>query len=181
MTVDVGALQASLAATFVDEWVRAGVRDAVVAPGSRSTPLVLALAAADRVRLHVHLDERAAGFFAVGLGLASGRPAVVVTTSGTAAVGLHPAIVEASQAGVPLVACTADRPPELQHVGAPQTVDQSHLFGRAVRWFAEVGPADGVPRDAWRSLASRAVAEAAWGPVHLNMAFREPLVGTPGE
>src|SRR5688500_5550887 len=181
MTVDVGAQQALLAATFVDEWVRAGVRDAVVAPGSRSTPLVLALAADGRVRLHVHLDERAAGFFAVGMGLASGRPAVVVTTSGTAAVELHPAIVEASQAGVPLLACTADRPPELQHVGAPQTVDQTHLFGRAVRWFADVGPAGGMPRDAWRSLAARAVVEAGRGPVHLNMAFCDPLVGVAGE
>jgi len=181
MKVDLGALQASLAATFVDEWVRAGVRDAVAAPGSRSAPLTLALAADDRIRLHVHLDERAAGFFCLGLALASGRPAVVVTTSGTAAVELHAAIVEASLAGVPLIACTADRPPELQHVGAPQTVDQSHLFGRAVRWFAEVGPAEGVPCGAWRSLASRLVVEAARGPVHLNVAFRDPLVGTPGE
>jgi 2-succinyl-5-enolpyruvyl-6-hydroxy-3-cyclohexene-1-carboxylate synthase len=182
MTVDAGSLQASFAATFVDEWARAGVRDAVVAPGSRSTPLLLALAADDRIRVHVHLDERAAGFFALGLGLATGRPAVVVTTSGTAAVELHPAVVEASQAGVPLLACTADRPAELHGVGAPQTVDQRGLFDGAVRWSVDTGPADAVPRDAWRSLASRAVAEAmAGGPVHVNIAFREPLVGSAAE
>lgn len=183
MKVDVGNEQASFASTFVDEWVRGGVTDAVVAPGSRSTPLTLALAGDGRIRVHVHLDERAAGFFALGLGLASGRPAVVVTTSGTAAVELHPAVVEAAQAGVPLLACTANRPAELHGVGAPQTVDQAHLYGRAVRWFAEVGPAGAVPRDVWRSLASRAVVEALGGPgpVHLDFAFREPLLGTPGD
>ena len=95
--------------------------------------------------LHVHHDERAAGFVALGLGLATGRPAVVLTTSGTAAAELHPAVVEASQAGVPLIACTADRPPELQDVGAPQTIDQTHLFGGAVRWFAEPGRAATPP------------------------------------
>jgi 2-succinyl-5-enolpyruvyl-6-hydroxy-3-cyclohexene-1-carboxylate synthase len=186
MTVDGASLQASFAATFVDEWARAGVRDAVVAPGSRSTPLALALAADDRMRLHVHLDERAAAFFALGIGLASGRPAVVLTTSGTAAVELHPAVVEASLARVPLLACTADRPPELHHVGAPQTVEQSQLFAGVVRWSVEPGPADAVPVTAWRSLASRAVVEATCGPlgpgpVHLNLAFRDPLVGVPGE
>jgi 2-succinyl-5-enolpyruvyl-6-hydroxy-3-cyclohexene-1-carboxylate synthase len=174
--------QATFAATLVDEWVRCGVTDAVVAPGSRSTPLVLALAADDRIRTHVHHDERSAAFMALGIGSATGRPALVVTTSGTAAVELHPAVVEAHQGRVPLIACTADRPPELQSVGAPQTVDQTHLFGRAVRWFAEPGVADEAMRPAWRSLAARAVAEATGpppGPVHLNLAFREPLVGEP--
>src|ERR1700733_9755560 len=109
---DPAAVQATFCAVLVDEWARAGVTDAVVAPGSRSTPLVLALDADSRVRVHVVLDERSAGFVALGLGLATGRPAVVATTSGTAAVELHPAVVEASHAGVPLVAVTADRPYE---------------------------------------------------------------------
>jgi 2-succinyl-5-enolpyruvyl-6-hydroxy-3-cyclohexene-1-carboxylate synthase len=174
-------VQATFAATLVDEWVRAGVTDAVVSPGSRSTPLALAVARDGRLRLHVVLDERSAGFFALGLGLASGRPALVLTTSGTAAVELHPAMVEASQAGVPLLACTADRPPELHHVGAPQTVEQARLFADVVRWWFDVG----LPsKEAWRSIASRAVAEATGprpGPVHLNVAFREPLVGEPDE
>src|SRR5262245_41307162 len=135
-------VQATFAATLVDEWVRAGITDAVVCPGSRSTPLAIALVADGRLRVHVHHDERAAGFVALGIGLATGAPALVLTTSGTAAVELHPAVVEASMAGVPLVVCTADRPPELWQVGAPQTVDQTHLYGRAVRWFADPGTPD---------------------------------------
>ena len=175
-------VQATFAATLVDEWVRAGVTDAALAPGSRSTPLALALDAHAGIRVHVHLDERSAGFYAVGLGLATGRPAVVLTTSGTAAVELHPAVVEAHHGHVPLVVCTADRPPELLDVGASQAIDQVHLFGRAVRWFAHPGVPDAAGRSAWRSLGARAVAEArgaagAPGPVHLNLAFREPLVG----
>jgi len=178
-------VQATFAATLVDEWVRAGVTDAVVAPGSRSTPLALALAGDERLCVHVVLDERSAGFFALGLGLGSGRPAVVLTTSGTAAVELHPAVVEADLAGVPLVACTADRPPELHRVGAPQTVEQVGLFGGACRWACDPGVPDGTTSPAWRSVASRAVAEATSapagpGPVHLNLPFREPLVGEPG-
>ena len=102
-------VQATFAATLVDEWRRAGVTDAVIAPGSRSTPMVLAIAGSG-MRAHVFLDERSAGFFALGLGMASGRPAVVVTTSGTAAASLLPAVVEAHHAHVPLVVCTADRP-----------------------------------------------------------------------
>jgi 2-succinyl-5-enolpyruvyl-6-hydroxy-3-cyclohexene-1-carboxylate synthase len=174
--------QAALAATLVDEWVRAGVTDAVVAPGSRSTPLLVALANDGRLRIHVLLDERDAGFFALGIGAASGRPAVAVTTSGTAAAELHPAVVEAHQAGVPLLAVTADRPPELHGVGAPQTIEQGGLYGAAVRWAAAPGVADRATAGTWRSLASRAVAEttagsAGPGPVHLNLAFREPLLG----
>lgn len=177
-------LQDAFAATLVDEWARGGLTDAVVAPGSRSTPLAVALACDPRVRVHVVVDERAAGFFALGLGLAAGRPAVVVTTSGTAAVELHPAVVEAHHARVPLVACTADRPPELHHVGAPQTVDQAGLFGGAVRWAFAPGPADEASTGTWRSMAARALLEATAapagpGPVHLNLAFREPLVGRP--
>jgi 2-succinyl-5-enolpyruvyl-6-hydroxy-3-cyclohexene-1-carboxylate synthase len=177
-------VQATFAATLVDEWVRCGVQHAVVSPGSRSTPLALALAADDRVRLQVHHDERAASFMALGVGKVSGTPAVLLTTSGTAAAELHAAVVEAHQARVPMLVCTADRPPELQSVGAPQTIDQTHLFGRAVRWFVEPGVADDTTSSTWRSLAARAFVEAtgaAAGPVHLNLAFRDPLVGEPGE
>ena len=176
-------VQATFTATLVDEWVRGGVRHAVVAPGSRSTPLALALAAHAGIDVHVHLDERAAAFTALGIGKASGMPAVVLCTSGTAAAELHAAVVEAHQARVPMLVCTADRPPELQAVGAPQTIDQTHLYGRAVRWFAEPGVADDATRSTWRSLAARALLESVGtppGPVHLNLAFRDPLVGEPG-
>ena len=177
---------ATFCATLVDEWVRAGVTDAVVAPGSRSTPLALALADAEAVRVHVVHDERSASFTALGLGLASGRPAVVLCTSGTAATHLHGAVVEAHLSAVPMLVCTADRPPELWDIGAPQTIDQTQLYGSAVRWFCEPGvPAD-ASRSSWRSVASRGVAEAVgWsgrpGPVHYNLSFRDPLVGDPGD
>jgi 2-succinyl-5-enolpyruvyl-6-hydroxy-3-cyclohexene-1-carboxylate synthase len=176
---------ATFCATVVDEWARAGVTDAVLAPGSRSTPMALALASDARIRLHVFLDERSAGFFALGIALRSGHPAPVVTTSGTAAAGLHAAVIESHHAGVPLMAVTADRPPEAQGVGAPQTIDQDDLYGGVLRWRAAPGVPDGNAASGWRSLASRAVAEArGWGgrpgPVHLNLAFREPLVGRPG-
>jgi len=183
MTVD---LNTSLSRTLVDEWARGGVRVAAVSPGSRSTPLALALAADGRIDVHVFLDERSASFFAVGAAKASGRPAVVLCTSGTAAAEFHPAVLEAFHARVPLVVCTADRPPELRDTGAGQAVDQLKLYGDAVRWFAEVG----APSEAdaaspyWRAVAARSVAAAAGppaGPVHLNLAFREPLVPTGGE
>jgi len=175
--------QAAFAATLVDEWVRAGVTDVVVAPGSRSTPLVLAADAAP-VRVHVHLDERSAAFYALGIGLATGRPAPVIVTSGTAAVELHPAVVEAHHAGVPMLVCTADRPPELHGVGAQQTIDQRALYGDVLRWRADLGAGD-LPPSAWRSIGARAVAAALAGPggpgpVHLNLAFRDPLVAVPG-
>lgn len=175
--------QATFCATIVDEWVRCGVLHAVVAPGSRSTPLALALAAEARLRLHVHHDERSAGFLALGLALATREPTIVLTTSGTGAVELHPAVVEADLAAVPLLVCTADRPPELLDVGAPQAIDQTHLFGRSPRWFHAPGVADEAAVRSWRPMAARAYAEAAGptpGPVHLNLAFREPLLGTPG-
>lgn len=173
----------ALAVVLVDELVRAGVTDAVVAPGSRSTALAMALHADDRMRLHVQIDERSAGFLAVGLARATGDPAVVVTTSGGATVNLHPAVVEADTAGVPLLLVTADRPPELRDTGANQTIDQLKLYGDAVRWFCELGVPEDVPGivATWRSTACRAVAEARGlagpaGPVHCNVAFREPTV-----
>lgn len=182
-----GTAAADVAATFcaalVDEWGRLGVTDAVVSPGSRSTPLALALADSAAVRVHVVHDERSAAFTALGLGVATRRPALLLCTSGTAAANFHPAVVEAHQAAVPMVVVTADRPPELQGVGAPQTIDQRHLFGSAVRWYCEPGPAaaDGAPW--WRDLARDSLRRSLGttpGPVHLNLAFREPLVGTAG-
>jgi 2-succinyl-5-enolpyruvyl-6-hydroxy-3-cyclohexene-1-carboxylate synthase len=174
---------ATFCATLVDEWVRGGVTDAVVAPGSRSTPLVLALEAHPAVRVHVHHDERSAGYVALGIGMARRRPAVVVTTSGTAAVELHPAVVEAHEARVPMLVCTADRPPELHGVGAPQTIDQQQLYGHAVRRFIDPGAPDDAMSGAWRSLAAQALVatmDSPPGPVHLNLPFRDPLVGQPG-
>jgi len=179
-----GDLAATYCATLVDEWVHLGLRHAVVAPGSRSTPMALALAAEDRLEVHVHHDERSAAFMALGIGLRTGEPALVLCTSGTAAVELHPAVVEAHQAGVPMLVVTADRPPELQGVGAPQTIDQRELYGSSVRWYCEPGAPEPGGAEWWRDLAVDAWARtggAPPGPVHLNLAFREPLVGTPGE
>jgi 2-succinyl-5-enolpyruvyl-6-hydroxy-3-cyclohexene-1-carboxylate synthase len=176
----------SFAQTLVDEWVRCGVAAAVVSPGSRNTPLTLALVRDGRLRVDVVLDERSAAFRALGIGLATGRPAVVCCTSGTAAVNFHPAVVEANHARIPLLVCTADRPAELRDWGAGQTIDQAHLFGEAVRWFHDPGPPEAASDAAeanarWRALAARAVASAVGppaGPVHLNLPFREPLVPT---
>ncbi len=173
----------AFAGTLVDEWVRAGVQDACVAPGSRNAPLTLALIADGRLRVHVHLDERSAAFFALGCARASGRPAVVCCTSGTAAANLYPAVLEAAHGRVPLLVCTADRPPELRDTGAGQTIDQVGLYGAAPRWSFDVeAPTDRPGIGSWwRSLAARATASALGppaGPVHLNLAFRDPLAPT---
>src|ERR1700722_7588489 len=141
------SVQATFAATLVDEWVDRGVTDAVVCPGSRSTPLALALDT--RLRVYVRLDERSAGFFAIGLSMASGEPTVLCVTSGTAGAELHPAVVEAHQARVPLIVCTADRPPELHHVGASQTIDQVGLFTTSTRWACDPGVPDASVARTW--------------------------------
>jgi 2-succinyl-5-enolpyruvyl-6-hydroxy-3-cyclohexene-1-carboxylate synthase len=178
------SVQATFSATLVDEWVRLGVTDAVVCPGSRSTPLALPLA--ERLRVHVRLDERSAAFFALGLAMATGRPTVICVTSGTAAAELHPAVVEAHHARVPLIVCTADRPPELHQTGAPQTIEQIGLFASATRWAHAPGVPTEGQEDTWRPLAVRAFTEALHGPagpgpVHLNLEFREPLTEVADE
>lgn len=167
------------ASAFVDGLVASGLEHVCVSPGSRSTPIVLAFARDDRVWVHVHLDERASAFVALGIAKASGRPAAVVCTSGTAAANLFPAVVEASMSRTPLLALTADRPPELRGVGANQTIDQRDLFGRYVRWHVDA-PVPDERRDAgrlWRLLGREAYEHACRpGPVHVNLPYRDPLV-----
>ncbi len=178
--VDTGSLNLRWSERFVAALAEAGVRDAVIAPGSRSAPLAVALHRSP-IRTHVALDERAGAYFALGLAKASRRPAAVLCTSGTAAANFHPAILEAYHGRVPLIALTADRPPELHDIGAPQTIDQLKLYGGAVRAFFDAGPpAPGARMERYvGSLARRAVS-SAWGPpagpVHLNFPFREPLL-----
>jgi 2-succinyl-5-enolpyruvyl-6-hydroxy-3-cyclohexene-1-carboxylate synthase len=174
----------ALASALVEELARAGVRHACVAPGSRSAPLALALWREPQVRVWSHVDERCAGFFALGIAQQTGVPAVVLTTSGTAGANLHPAVAEAAEARVPLIVITADRPPELRGRGAGQTIDQLKLYGSAVRWFCELGvaQADDVGLLHYRSTAVRAVAESLGrppGPVHLNVPLTEPLAPDP--
>src|SRR6202167_756727 len=148
----------AFATVFCDELVRCGLREVVIAPGSRSTPLAMAfweLEQAGRVRLHVRIDERSASFTALGLAKASRRPVAVLCTSGTAAANFHPAVIEADESAVPLLVLTADRPPELRETGANQAIDQIKLYGDAVRWFCEAGLPE-VRSGAgtyWRSLA----------------------------
>jgi 2-succinyl-5-enolpyruvyl-6-hydroxy-3-cyclohexene-1-carboxylate synthase len=178
-----GGSRPSQLRAFVEELARAGVRDAVVCPGSRSTPLALALRAHDGIRVRVLIDERSAGFFALGIARTTGRAVVLLATSGTAVVNFAPAVVEASLARVPLVVLTADRPAELRDRGAPQTIDQDHLYGRHAKWFAELTLMDEAPDTLAhvRSVAGRAVAtalEGPAGPVHLNLPLREPLIPT---
>ena len=174
-------MQATFAATLFDEWCRHGLRDVVICPGSRSTPLVMAASKRSEVQMHVRLDERSAGFFAIGRSLATQRPVVVVVTSGTAAAELHAAVAEADLSGVALVVVTADRPPELHGVGSPQTINQRHLYATMVRRFEEPGVARLEAASTWRALASRLWLDAAGatahaGPVHLNAAFVEPFL-----
>ncbi|HEU0019270.1 MAG TPA: 2-succinyl-5-enolpyruvyl-6-hydroxy-3-cyclohexene-1-carboxylic-acid synthase [Thermoleophilaceae bacterium] len=165
---------------LVDELSRCGMRHAVTSPGSRNAPIALTLAADERIDAVSAIDERAAGFMALGMAKASGLPVAVTCTSGTAAANLLPAVVEAHEARVPLIVLTADRPPELRDVGAGQAIDQLKLFGSAAKWFVEVG--NGEPGRDWATHV-RALACRAWwtagggrpGPVHLNLPLREPL------
>ncbi|PID38290.1 MAG: 2-succinyl-5-enolpyruvyl-6-hydroxy-3-cyclohexene-1-carboxylic-acid synthase [Proteobacteria bacterium] len=174
---DAAWLNARRAALLIEALIAQGVEQLVLCPGSRSTPLTLAAhraEAREALRLYDVLDERVAAFLALGIGRASGHPAAVICTSGSAAAQLLPAVVEASQSGVPLLLLTADRPRELADCGAPQTLDQQRLFGAHCRWFVDLGEA-GQPTAWLRTLAARAVAAAADGPVQLNVPFRKPL------
>jgi 2-succinyl-5-enolpyruvyl-6-hydroxy-3-cyclohexene-1-carboxylate synthase len=165
---------------LVDELARCGMRHAITSPGSRNAPLALTLAAEPRIAAHSVIDERSAGFVALGIAKATGTPVAVTCTSGTAAANLMPAMVEAYESRVPLIVLSADRPPELRDVGAGQAIDQIKLYGSFAKWFVEVGNFE-PSRDTavhHRALACRAYATARGGrpgPVHLNFPLREPL------
>lgn len=168
------------AAALVDELVRAGIEWFMVAPGSRSTPLVLAAHAHPHARTVVHLDERSAAFFALGVGKATGRPAAVVTTSGTATANLLPACVEAAQSESPLVLLTADRPTQLLGGDANQAIDQTNLYGRYPKASFDTGAVSAAPDSLrhLRQVGSRAAQTASahpHGPVHVNVPFSKPL------
>jgi 2-succinyl-5-enolpyruvyl-6-hydroxy-3-cyclohexene-1-carboxylate synthase len=183
--LDTTNVNTAATSAFAEELYRCGVRLAVISPGSRSTPLAVAMHRHPGIADTVVLDERSAAFFALGAAQVSGVPVVLVCTSGTAAANYHPAVAEADLSAVPLIVLTADRPPELRGIGAGQTIDQVKLYGSAVRWFCEVGvpSADDVGLIHYRATACRAFAQAAGdprpGPVHLNMSFRDPLAPEP--
>jgi 2-succinyl-5-enolpyruvyl-6-hydroxy-3-cyclohexene-1-carboxylate synthase len=168
-------------AAFVAELVYTGVTEVVVSPGSRSTPMAMVMAEHPDLNLHIHVDERSAAFFALGIAKALQKPVAILCTSGTAAANYYPAIVEANLSRVPLIVLTADRPHELRDVGAPQAIDQNHLYGNHVKWFVEMAlpeKSDEMIRYV-RTVCARAAAVAAQapaGPVHLNFPFREPLI-----
>src|SRR5450759_5110813 len=171
-------------AAFVDELQRAGLRNVVLCPGSRSTPLAMTLASQERIRVWMHVDERSAAFFALGMAKRLALPVALVCTSGTAAANFLPAVVEAHLTRVPLLIVTADRPHELRDNGAPQAIDQNRLYGTHAKWFVDMAlpEASNEALRYVRTLADRAVAltqAVPAGPVHLNMPFREPLVPTP--
>ncbi len=176
-----GTTQTAYLQSFVQGLVDAGVRDAVVCPGSRSTPLTVLLAARAEIHLWMHVDERSAGFFALGMAKASGRSVVLVASSGTATANYYPAVIEASLSGVPLVVLTADRPPELRDVGAPQVIDQVKLFSGYAKLFAEMATAHpGANMQdyalAWGRRAAQSACSDPMGPVHCNFPLRDPLV-----
>ncbi len=166
--------------TFVKELISSGVKYACISPGSRNTPLTLAFASSKKIKSFVHIDERSCAFFALGLAKVTETPVAIVCTSGTATAELYPAIIEAYQQRVPLIVCTADRPPELLDVGANQTINQNNLYKNHIRWFVDVGLPEPITRRIKhiKVLARRAVYEStvrAKGPVHLNFPFRKPF------
>ncbi|SFB18481.1 MULTISPECIES: 2-succinyl-5-enolpyruvyl-6-hydroxy-3-cyclohexene-1-carboxylic-acid synthase [unclassified Bacillus (in: firmicutes)] len=174
------ALTAYIAA-FVAELVNTGIKDVVVSPGSRSTPMALVMAEHPGLNVHIQVDERSAAFFALGIAKSTGKPVALLCTSGTAAANYYPAIIEAYYSRVPLIVLTADRPHELRDVGAPQAIDQIHLYGKHVKWFVEMAlPENNVEMIRYaRTVCARAAATASMapsGPVHLNFPFREPLI-----
>ena len=169
----------AFAVALLEEFHRLGVRDIVLGPGSRSQALALAAAEFERlgmIRLRVRIDERVGGFLALGIAVETSRPVILITTSGTAVGNLHPAVLEAHHSGVPLIVITADRPESLRGVGSNQTTEQPGIFSSAVRRSWDVAPPNGSAgeTDAAAALARDALA-AASGPVHLNLAFAEPL------
>lgn len=174
----------SFASTLATALADLGVAHVCISPGSRNTPLIAGFAAEDRIKKWPLLDERSAGFFAIGLARATGKPVVLACTSGTAATEYHPAVVEASQSEVPLLVLTADRPEELRNVGAPQTIDQLSLYGSAAKLFIDAP----TPDDSTTSPDAVELATRVWtastddtpGPVHLNLPFREPLLNAAG-
>ena len=164
--------------------VRHGVRHAVVSSGSRCAPLVLAASRVRGLRIWTHPDERSAGFLGLGIGKATQNPAALICTSGTAAANYFPAVIEANLSRTPMILLTADRPPELRHRGAPQTIDQIDLYGRYALYFCDLPvPQNGdAARSLWPEVAVNAFEIAAGfprGPVHLNVPFREPLILDP--
>jgi 2-succinyl-5-enolpyruvyl-6-hydroxy-3-cyclohexene-1-carboxylate synthase len=184
--VDTGAANARWCAAFVDELARSGVRDACACPGSRSTPMAIALAKHPAIKLWMHLDERSAAFFALGIAKYTQRAVAMLCTSGSAAANFFPAVIEAHYARVPLIVLTADRPHELRDTGAPQTIDQLRLYGAHVKWFVEMAlPESTAPALRYaRATACRAAAQALAapaGPVHLNCPFREPFMPAADE
>ena len=168
-------------ASFVDELVRSGVEKVVISPGSRSTPLAILMAEHPKLTCYINVDERSAGFFALGIAKAGQKPVALLCTSGTAAANYFPAIVEAHYARVPLLVLTADRPHELRDVGAPQAIDQIHMYGHYAKWFVDLAIPEEQPAMLRyvRTVAARAVGTALTSPagvVHLNFPLREPLV-----
>jgi 2-succinyl-5-enolpyruvyl-6-hydroxy-3-cyclohexene-1-carboxylate synthase len=167
--------------TFVDELARSGLSHACICPGSRSTPLVMSLAQQPSIKIWVHLDERSAAYFALGISRALGRPAAVISTSGTAAANFFPAVVEARYSHVPLLIVTADRPAELWGWGANQTIDQTHMYGNQAKWSVNIAPPEvrvdllRYVREITCRLLSVAV-QSPPGPIHVNFLFGEPLV-----
>ncbi|MDE2585498.1 MAG: 2-succinyl-5-enolpyruvyl-6-hydroxy-3-cyclohexene-1-carboxylic-acid synthase, partial [Betaproteobacteria bacterium] len=180
-----GTLNFHWAQSLIAGFAAAGVSHAVISPGSRSSPLALALLRCPEMRCHVVVDERSAAFFALGLAKATGMPPLVLCTSGSAVANWFPAVMEADRGQVPLLLFSTDRPPELQGWGANQTVDQVKVFGAAVRAAHALGlPDPAVSPDYLYRLAARAVSESRWprpGPVHLNQPLREPLLPDPGD